>query len=138
MVGIAAYAEPPVASRIASTVQCPKSGSIARPDFRPERVISGMDAAKAAAALIWATFPGRSENEVCAKAAMALGASDQTIRRILHCETKDASWRVMSRCMVFLAGQGKDPLAVIGNAALSQIMRAAMQLNQPQGGPNEG
>ena len=34
--------------------------------------------------------------------------------------------RVMSRCMVFLAAQGKDPLAVIGNAALTRLMQSAM------------
>jgi hypothetical protein len=102
-----------------------ESCRIVRADFRPERVIEGMDAARAAARLIAATFPGASENAVCIAAARALGVSENTIRAILRCQTKDASWRVMSRCMVFLAAQGKDPLAVIGNAALTQLMRGA-------------
>lgn len=100
-----------------------KSGKIIRLPA-PERVIDGMDAANAASRLIAATFPGRSENEVCITAALALGVAEQTVRRILRCETKDASWRVMARCMIFLAAQGKDPLVVIGNAALTEIMQA--------------
>lgn len=103
-----------------------KSCTILRPDFRPNSVIAGMDAARAAARLIAATFPGPSERAVCITAARALGVAENTIRAILRCETKDASWRLMSRCMVLLAAQDKDPLVVIGNDALTQVMRRAM------------
>lgn len=103
-----------------------ESCTIVKPDFRPEVVIDGMDAAGAARDLMLAAFHGRSERDTCERAAMALGVAPNTIRSILRCETKDASWRVMSRCMVFLASQGKDPLAVIGNAALTSLMKSAM------------
>lgn len=127
MVGrVSACLASPVPVERHATDASSKSGRILRPDFAPDRVIDGMDAAKAAAKLIAAAFPGRSENEVCERAAHALATSEQTIRRILRCETKDASWRVMSRCMVFLAAQGKNPIAVIGNDALTAIMGAAL------------
>ena len=115
-----------VPSAIVNTPRHAESCTLLRPDFAPDRIIDGIDAAKAAARIIAAAFPGRSERDVCIKASHALGASENTIRAILRCETKDASWRLISRAMVFLAAQGKDPLAVIGNDALTRIMSQAM------------
>lgn len=115
-----------VPSEKVNTPRHAESCTLLRPDFAPDRIIDGIDAAKAASRIIAAAFPGRSERDVCIKASHALGASENTIRAILRCETKDASWRLISRAMVFLAAQGKDPLAVIGNDALTRIMSQAM------------
>lgn len=121
------YVSPPEQITTATHAE---SCTLLRPDFAPDRIIDGIDAAKAASHIIAAAFPGRSERDVCIKASHALGASENTIRAILRCETKDASWRLISRAMVFLAAQGKDPLAVIGNDALTRIMSQAMGARQ--------
>lgn len=87
----------------------------------PDRIICGDTAARSAAKLIAATFPGRSENDVCQRAAQSLGVGENTIRRILRRETKSASWALMLRCISICAAQGKDPAEIIGRAVLGEM-----------------
>ena len=53
------------------------------------------DFGKACAKMIWATFPGRSQWDVCQQAAMHLGTSPDTIERILSGKTKHPDPRLM-------------------------------------------
>lgn len=53
------------------------------------------DFCRACAKLIWATFPGRSQWDVCLQAAMHLGTSPDTIERILAGKTKHPDPRLM-------------------------------------------
>lgn len=53
------------------------------------------DFGRACAKLIWATFPGRSQWDVCLQAAMHLGTSPDTIERILAGKTKHPDPRLM-------------------------------------------
>jgi len=54
------------------------------------------------AALLWRAFPGRSENEVAERAALALGVTARQARNWLRCE-HDASLRHVCAVMM-LAG----------------------------------
>lgn len=57
------------------------------------------DFGRSCAKLIWATFPGRSQNAVCEEAAQWLGVSPDTIDRILSQRTKHPDPRVMFACL---------------------------------------
>lgn len=57
------------------------------------------DFCRSCARLIWATFPGRSQNAVCEEAAQWLGVSPDTIDRILSLRTKHPDPRVMFACL---------------------------------------
>lgn len=53
------------------------------------------DFGKASAAMIWATFPGRSQWDVALQAAHHLGTSPDTIDRVLGGKTKHPDPRLM-------------------------------------------
>jgi hypothetical protein len=53
------------------------------------------DFGRVCARMIWATFPGRSQNAVCEAAAMATGASPDTFDRILSGKTRHPDPRLM-------------------------------------------
>ena len=57
------------------------------------------DFSRSCAKLIWATFPGRSQNAVCEAASHALGVSPDTIERVLGGRTKHPDPRVMFACL---------------------------------------
>lgn len=57
------------------------------------------DFGRSCAKLIWATFPGRSQNAVAEEAAQWLGVSPDTIERILGQRTKHPDPRVMFACL---------------------------------------
>ena len=53
------------------------------------------DFGRACAKMIWVTFPGRSQWDVCLQAAMHLGTSPDTVERILSGKTKHPDPRLM-------------------------------------------
>lgn len=61
-----------------------------------------------AARALWSAFPSRSENELCERAALVLGASPNTIRRILRKETDAKLSLVWPILAVGLAAKGFD------------------------------
>lgn len=79
-----------------------------------DRPLTGDQMATLTASLIAATFPGRSENEVCDRAAQALQVNASTIRNLLRKRTREPSARIVLTCMSIMAASGRDPLAIIG------------------------
>ena len=57
------------------------------------------DFSRSCARLLWATFPGRSQNAVCEEAARWLGVSPDTVDRILGQRTKHPDPRIMFLCL---------------------------------------
>ena len=58
--------------------------------------------------MIWATFPGRSQWDVCQQAAAHLGTSPDTIERILQGKTKHPDPRLMFAVLpIYQAKHGK-------------------------------
>lgn len=53
------------------------------------------DFGRVCARMIWAAFPGRSQNAVCEAAAQATGASPDTFERILSGKTRHPDPRLM-------------------------------------------
>ena len=75
-----------------------KSAAIAR--FPKAKLPDSVDDfGKACARLIEMTFPGRSQNAICEKAAQALQTSPDTIDRILGKRTKHPDPRIMFLCL---------------------------------------
>ena len=54
--------------------------------FHIRTILNGQVSRKVVARMIWAAFPGPSENEVSERASLVLGLSDRHIRRLLRCE----------------------------------------------------
>jgi len=48
--------------------------------------LSGHVSRRIFARMLWAVFPGRSENDVAERAAMALGLSKRQVQNLLRCE----------------------------------------------------
>jgi len=66
------------------------------------------DFGRSCAKLIWATFPGRSQNAVCEEAAQWLCVSPDTIDRILGNRTKHPDPRIMFLCLaIYQSKTGK-------------------------------
>ncbi len=66
------------------------------------------DFGRSCAKLLWATFPGRSQNAVSEAAAAALGVSPDTIDRVLAGRTKHPDPRMMFACLaIYQARTGK-------------------------------
>ena len=67
-----------------------------------------------AARALWRVFPSASENELVTKAASVLGASPNTVRRILRKETDAKLSLVLPILVMDAAARGIDLIEAIG------------------------
>lgn len=72
------------------------------------------DFGRSCAKLLWATFPGRSQNAVCEAASHALGVSPDTIERVLAGRTKHPDPRVMFACLAIYQSKTGKPWPIGG------------------------
>lgn len=85
------------------------------------------DFGRACAKMIWATFPGRSQWDVCLQAAMHLGTSPDTVERILQGKTKHPDPRLMFAVLPIYQAKHKRGFDIGGGLEIRIVVTGGAQ-----------